>query len=336
MPVLGAFGSPLGGSGVAVGVLDGVECLLDVLLNLVVGLQPSVAYTYVDDEEGLGAQVLGELQHLVVAEAVGDIVTPVDAEVAGPLLDGANGVLPLEAVVEAIALSGLPLDVASARETHELGVQGLEHLGEVDAAAVGTTLVGGREEADDVERERAGLREGQAQTALGVAGFGLDADVLDLLPTAGLQLECGRGGAQFAAITPHKGGGDIALVGTLGLDPEGEGVGGLLTEGHAPVALVLDTSASCAERELQVVGLAVVERTLGGERGYGLPYGLPMGGRGGIVLERTVMNQLGIEAAIASMIDFLEKDSIQTRTDGCARVRHIDRDHGLSMDAQAG
>jgi hypothetical protein len=61
-----------------------------------------------------------------------------------------------------------------------------------------------------------------------------------------------------------------------------------------------------------------------------------MGGRGGIVLERTVLNQLGIEAAIASMIDFLEKDSIQTRTDGCARVRHIDRDHGLSMDAQAG
>ena len=329
MTIFRTLSSPLGGLGVAVGIFDGIERLLDIFLDLVVGLQPSVADTHVDDEQGFSTEILGELQHLVVAEAVGDVITPVDAEVSGALFDGSHGVLPLEAVVEVVARRGLAFDIAAAGEAHELGVQRLEQFRQVDAAAVGAPFVGRREEAYDIEREGAGLREGERHAALGVGTCGAYADALDLGPLACLEFQGHGGLSEVAAVAAVERDNKIALVGSIRLHPCGEGVDGLLAESHAPVALVLHAARGGGHGEAQGMCLAVVEEAGGGELSTRSSEGCPMNRTLMVVLERTVLDKLGIEAAIAGMVDLLEEDTIETRTDGGTHVLGIDIDYGL-------
>ncbi len=327
--VLSALGTPLGGLGVAVGIFDGVERLLDIFLDLVVGLQPSVADTHVDDEQGFSAEILGELQHLVVAEAVGDVVAPVDAEVSGPLFDGSHCVLPFEAVVEVVARRGLAFDIAAAGEAHELGVQRLEQFGEVDAAAVGAPFVGGREEAYDIEGEGAGLREGERHAALGVGTRGAYADALDLGPLACLELQRHGGLSEVAAVAAVERDNKIALVGGIRLHPRGEGVGGLLAESHAPVALVLHAAGGGGHGEAEGMCLAVVEEAGGGELSPGTAYRPPVYGLAVVVLEGAVLHEFGIESAVAGVVDFLEEDTVEARADGGAHVGCVDVDLDL-------
>ena len=329
MSVLCAQGSPLGGLGVAVGVLDGIQRFLDVFLQLVVGLHPAVAQSHIDHEERFCPQVLGELQHLVVAEAVGDVVAPVNAQMTGSLFDRADGVLPLKAIVQVVARGCLSLDIAAAGETHELGMQGFQQLGQIDAASVLATLVGGREERDDIHRQHAGGGERQRQATFGVAARRAHGYIFYLGPSSSLQLEGNRGLTQVAPVGTTEGDDEVTLVGSIGLHPGREGVVRLLAESHTPVAFVLDTAAQPLQVQAQGVGLTVVKHPVGRQRSHGTTECFPMHRAFGVVLERTVLNQFGVEAAITGMIDFLEENAIEAGANLCPKMFGIHSDHRL-------
>ena len=121
---------------VAIGILDGIECILYVLVNLVVRLESTVPYTYVYHVERLGTKVLGQLQVFVIAHTVGDGVVPVGIVVAGTLFERTHRTFPFIG-----ALLRHALHEASTGEAYKLRVQGLEHLGKVLAASVYAILI---------------------------------------------------------------------------------------------------------------------------------------------------------------------------------------------------
>ena len=288
-----------------------------------------MAQSHVDHEERFCPQVLGELQHLVVAEAVSDVVAPVDTQVSGSLLDGTDGVLPLEAVVKVVARSRLSLDIAAAGETHELRMQGFQQLGEVDAASVLATLVGGREERDNIHRHHAGGGKRQRQPAFGVRACRAHGYIFNMCPLASFQLQGHAGLTQVASVGTAEGDDEVALVVSVGLHPGRERVVRLLAEGHPPVAFVLDTAAQTLQVQAKGVGLTVVEHSVCRQRSHGTAESLPMGGTFRVVLEGTVLHQLGVETAVAGVVDFLEKDTIKALTDLGSQVFCIHRDHRL-------
>jgi hypothetical protein len=55
-----------------------------------------------------------------------------------------------------------------------------------------------------------------------------------------------------------------------------------------------------------------------------------MHGTIGIVLERAVLNELGVQAAVAGMIDFLEENTIERGADSCTEVLNVNIHYGLS------
>ena len=165
------FGMAIGGTHPAVEslggrtpcVFDGVEGFLHVGVELVLVHFPVVSDAHVDHEQGMCAQVLGQLQQLVVAQAVAHPVAPVTVQVARSLLDGSHALLPLEAVGGAVGVGSL--DVASAGKAHEAWMQVGQHLRQVFAATVRTALEGGREEAHHVKADDTLHRTSQRQEA---------------------------------------------------------------------------------------------------------------------------------------------------------------------------
>ena len=288
-----------------------------------------MAQSHIDHEERFCSQVLGQLQHFVIPEAIGDVVTPVNAKMTGTLLDRADGVLPLKAIVQVVARSGLSFDVAAAGETHELGMQGFQQLGQIDAASVLATLVGGREKRHDIHRQRARSAERQRQATFGVGACRAHGYIFYLRPSSSLQLEGNRGLTQVASVGTAEGDDEVTLVGSFGLHPGREGVVRLLAEGHPPVAVVLDTAAQPLQVQAQGVGLTVVEHSVCRQRSHGTAKSLPMDRAFGVVLERTVLNQFGVEAAITGVVDFLEENAIEAGAHLCPKMFGIHSDHRL-------
>ena len=124
------------GALVTVGILDGIECILYILINLVVRLKSAVPYTHVHHVERLGTKVLGQLQVFVITHAVGDGIVPVGIVVSRAFLERPHRTFPFIGTLLRHALHE-----ASTGEAYKLRVQGLEHLGKVLAASVSAVLV---------------------------------------------------------------------------------------------------------------------------------------------------------------------------------------------------
>ena len=114
-------------------------------------------------------EVFTPVEKFEQAHAVGGVVVP-GAGVGGAVDERADGLLPLEALVDVVAF-----EVVAAGETEEGGMHGGELLHEVDAVAVGGVLVGGREERDEREPGGAGVLDGELEM---VVGGGVRAPVL--------------------------------------------------------------------------------------------------------------------------------------------------------------
>ena len=151
---------------VAIGILDGIECILYVLVNLVVRLESTVPYTYVYHVERLGTKVLGQLQVFVIAHTVGDGIVPVGIVVSRAFLERPYRAFPLIGT-----LFRHTLHETSTGEAYKLRVQGLEHLGKVLAASVSAVLICRGEERHHIQIQRAGhvSRHDKA----GIVGIGL-------------------------------------------------------------------------------------------------------------------------------------------------------------------
>ena len=128
MAVLGTQGTIFRGH-IAVGILQGGQRLVNPRLQRVDGRLSTVPDAHVHHVERLGTEVLGHLQVLMEANAVGGAVAPVHVPVAGTFLDGADGAFPAEGILR----RDLSLDEAAAGEAHELGMHLIEHLCQVGA-----------------------------------------------------------------------------------------------------------------------------------------------------------------------------------------------------------
>ena len=148
----------------AVGILYGVETLVNPGLDAVVRRHAAVPQSDVHHEQRFGTQVLCQLQVLMVTQSVRGAVTPVHVPVALTLLDWSDGSFPTEGVVGTL----LSLHEATSRETHELRVHLPKHVGEIGTHAVLSVLEGGREEADHVELHLSHAIEDESELRLRV------------------------------------------------------------------------------------------------------------------------------------------------------------------------
>ena len=244
MAVAGSHGTPFGGLCVAHDILDLVEGILDEGLDVVAVEMVAVEHIAGEDShDGLAANILGPLQELEQSETVGGTVAP-GTLVAGTEVRVADGLLPVEAVGEVVAL-----EVVASGEAQELGIHVGHHLHEVGAQAVLAILEAGGKEGDTCELDAAGLvgddeKAGILRVGLAVGGGEL---IVDLLPTASeaAHLGLGIGGGAVGTLQgdgerAHGLGGIVVVACCWLTDIERSFESGALTDGESPVALADD------------------------------------------------------------------------------------------------
>lgn len=194
-------------------------------------------------------------------------------------------------------------------------VQILKRLGDIHPHAVLPSLVRGREHANEVEVKRPILgpsrveRDGKGVVGVGRIELGSKLDlVLDPLVAHSLGLNL-HGAEHVIRQRRLERRGKGALVGTL--HPERPGVG-LLLHVHAPVSVVgeaNDATARLARRNIhrsgQHLGERGVELVDGELRAVDRGVSVQRDREGLAVLEGAVPDQLGVEAAIAGVVDVL-------------------------------
>ena len=149
MAVLDALRAPFGG-GVAGDVFNFIERVLNVRFELRSGGNV-IMFQRVTGEHGehrFHVQVLAPAEKFRQAETVGGPVIPATA-MAGPLLDGADGFLPVETLVEVIAF-----DVIAAGEAQKFRMHVREQLRDVGTVAIRAIVVGRREQRNLLKPDR--------------------------------------------------------------------------------------------------------------------------------------------------------------------------------------
>jgi len=319
----------------AVGKLHEVEGILDVVIEVVeghmhallrgVGVLELAGESAGDDGQGLAAEVFAELEELEEAETVTLEVVGIEAVAEGvvpavlvqrTVLNGAYAVLPLVAGLEVCTL----YDAASGESEHARVHVG-ECLSQVAAHAVLTTLPGvGGEEGDMLHVSR-GLvaceedAEGTLRLRLRRRERG---GVLLPLLAADLYVDSGK-----ALVFTHRGivnethlEGALAAFGATG--PEGEAVGLVLHDGNTEEAFVLkarELVAVAGVFQTHIVGIALEGSVVFHlEVTEGAPAHEALG-----ELERAVLHHLGIEAAVGSVVDILEEDTVHRGLYGCPK-----------------
>ena len=106
--------SPLGGL-VSIGILDGIQGILNQGIHLFIRNGKTMSQTYIDHKHWGCAQVLAELEILIISQAIRRTILPVIVPVSWALLDRTDGFLPLEGIVVII----LTFHIASTREAKE-------------------------------------------------------------------------------------------------------------------------------------------------------------------------------------------------------------------------
>ena len=121
---------------VAVGVFNGIECVLYQCVQVGHWNIPTVSQSDVDNEEWGSPHVFGQLKVFIKTQTVAAPVAPVVAHVSVSLFDGANGALPLPGVVEAL----LSFDEASAGKAEECRFCVGQQLCQIGAQSVGPVV----------------------------------------------------------------------------------------------------------------------------------------------------------------------------------------------------
>lgn len=124
--------------------------------------------TYVDSQQWLHAHVLTPLQELEISETIGVVVRPVRRS-AGTVDQRADVLLPLPPGIDAESL-----EVVASGEPQEFGLESSKVLGQVLTQAIGSVLVCGREQRNQIEEERVsgnlGTIEGDGEGVVAVGG----------------------------------------------------------------------------------------------------------------------------------------------------------------------
>ncbi len=302
--VLGAQRTILSGHR-SVGILQGVERLVNPRLYRVDGREAAMPDAHVDHIERFGPQVLCQLQVLMEADAIGRAVAPVDIPVARTLFHWTDGALPAERVVGAL----LTFDKATAREAEKLRVEVIEHGCQVRTHPVLAVVERGGHEAHHVEVKLAlasGLKPQQGFRMVGIAGH----RGLILGPLVGellaLKLRLGKLHASAAAADER-----FQLALELSLGPERQFVGAALYGGNAPVALIVESVTFTVEGHLQRLALSLVEQALVHEAQGRVALGLPVLGSLVVVLEAAVADELSIETTVGGVVDVFIEDAIE-------------------------
>ena len=311
--VLCSLGSPPGG-GAASDVFDLVKSVLNVGFKIGAGVDvvAEERVSGVDGEEWLHVEVFAPVEEFEEAEAVGRLVLP-GAGVGGTVDERADGLLPVEALIDAISFK-----VIAAGEAEEGGVHGGEFFHEVYAEAIGAIFVGGWEEGDEAEPEGAGVLDGDFEVG-GEGGFqgggGFEGEGV-LLPGGGERGDR-SGGEDGGRIVVYQADGDGG--GGVGFGVEGSAVGGGGTEGIAPEAVVGDAGVGLrsggVDGELEAVreGGAGAGGLVGGDGGAGdalLDDGPVVEVGAAVVFEGAVVDHFGVEAAVVGVVDFFGHEAV--------------------------
>ena len=346
------YGTPLGGD-VTVGPLNEVEGILYPLIHVshiyhFLGLPlhaPATVHTLAahatgQDGHRLHTHVLTELEVLEVTHLHRLVVAPGVLQGLARL-HGAYGSLPAVGVPETVTAS---VYHTSTRETHELGVQALECLGQVLADAMSVVGVL-RHEPHHVEVHLALLQHENLQVGIGTVLGGnehslilLPLLVIDVEGCLGQHLRLVTGNDQhhadrfcLAADIAHE---DAEVV--LGTRLDRHAVETVIAQSHTrpAVEVVVVTDALRIDTHIGGVvgmdGLVVAIHDVAGRvaRTQETPVGTgsPSVTHHGAVLEGTVLHEVGIQATVGSIADVLEEDTDKFVTDGLAAGRSL---HGL-------
>ena len=114
VPIGDTLTSPLGGL-VSIGILDGIQGILNQGIHLFIRNGKTMSQTDIDHKHWGCAQVLAELEILIISQAIRRTILPVIVPVSWALLDRTDGFLPLEGIVVII----LTFHIASTREAKE-------------------------------------------------------------------------------------------------------------------------------------------------------------------------------------------------------------------------
>ncbi len=332
MAVLGAACTP-DGVRAAGHVLDLIERVLDVGLEVGSGLDALLVHgiSGVDGEDGLHMQILAPLEELEQAHAVGRPVSPAVVHVAGPLGDVADGLLPIEA-----GLDGVALEVVAAGKAQEGGLEVRQKLHDVFAIAVRPVVEGGRKERDHAEPDGAFGGGGQHQAVFG-GGSGVGAGGehgFVLLPGSGEGGGVG-GGVDRGTICAHQLERDGSFEVGAGLGIERGTVARGRSNGNSPEALVGDSGAllqaGLSDGEFEAGGDGVVERLRGieghGGGGSAFLHEGPMDGILGVLFKAAVADEFAVEAAIVGEVDLLGHHAVAQR-DGRSGLCRVDLEDG--------
>ncbi len=151
--IFDALGSPPGVRAAGY-VFDLIESILNERFEIGTGFHVLSAQRIagVDRKHGVHLEVFAPFEEFEQAHSVGGVIHP-GAGVCGAVDERADGLLPIKAVGDAIAL-----EIVAAGEAQEGRVHGRELLHQVNAVAVDAVVIGGREERDQAEPHRAWMR----------------------------------------------------------------------------------------------------------------------------------------------------------------------------------
>ncbi len=314
MPHLGTHLAPGAGGG-AIGKLDEVERVLDVglqtverhlLVAFVLATQP-----HAENGKRPRTDVFAKLEEFVESEATRLVVvgesTVLEGVVPAVLVErtvfhGPHRVLPLIAGGERVSLHH-----ATAGETHHAGMQVAQGFHQIAAKAVGTLFpsVGGKE-GQVVEINATCLTHHDTQAGLGL-GEGRTEDEFIGLPLGIGHLE--RAFAQRGPVGTDEFHVECGEVGGTVAGIDAEAVVGTLPEADAAESLIVEPRAGKLGGLLQMhvvrialkAGLLVAHTDLA----EGCPSHQVLG-----KLEGTVFHQFGIQTAVGTEVDVLEKDAV--------------------------
>ncbi len=361
----GTFRAP-GGIGRAVGPFDQVEHILDVsrhgferqtaLAGAALMIRILAANAGGHDGKRLGADVFAELEEFVVAKTKRLVIAP-EIELAAALFNGADAVFPTVEVIESVAVRE-----TTAGKAHELGMDLGNRLGEVSPQAIGTVV-------KRVVRKEGNLIQGHAAAShgedcdsgggIGVGGGDAGGEVLPIA-TGDIEVPFAERCVVFGFQTDDEVGRAVedalAAPATAGEQLPSEygkiiGIAGL--HGNAVEAGVYDTDtgAGLLVFDDEIMGIAIIDRP-GGFDGERTPaaipdglvpssHGVPSNLFGSLVFEGAILDQLGVEAAIGSVIQVFKENAKEIRTNSLAGFGELEgkgvgRDLGVAWERQSG
>ena len=277
-------------------------------------------HAHIDHEQRFRPQVLGELQHLMESETVRHPISPILVHVPGTFLDRADGVFPLKTVGFSVGI--MPFHVTTAGKTYERRLHGFQFFRQVDAATVVTAFVSRREKTYHVQYDRAG--HGTLQGEPTVASLSRGRDFRRQLRPSRADIHRHLSATQTpTALSLQLGCNDTLIIRTS-FYPKRQPISLPAHHMNAPETLVTHTVARAFEFQFERVPLCLIQHPVGNHGHTGIPHRPPFVRVRRIVLERTVVNQLGVKPTVAGMVDFLEKDAVMATTDGSSPLSGID------------